>query len=198
MVAALETLAAGPASRRAFDHVLIIMFENQYRGYVLGNPYMRRLARPGIQLGNCFGVMHASQTNYIVLLGGALCNVREAPLLKVMEGYVGQGVDAMWDGAPTDFNVREDHLVEALEQVLVAFAKGRAASIMTITCANADTYEQATRDPEKYDLLRARMGGWTEFFVTMFPAHQAQHQQRPIEMAQTLEGEAADSGQEQH
>ena len=35
-------------------------------------------------------------------------------------------------------------------------------------------------DPEKYDLLRARMGGWTEFFVTMFPAHQAQHQRRPI------------------
>jgi hypothetical protein len=24
-------------------------------------------------------------------------------------------------------------------------------------------------DPEKYDLLRGRMGGWTEFFVTMFP-----------------------------
>jgi len=53
MVATLETLVAGPASRRAFDHVLIIMFENQYRGYVLGNPYMRRLARPGIQFGNC-------------------------------------------------------------------------------------------------------------------------------------------------
>jgi hypothetical protein len=39
----------------------------------------------------------------------------------------------------------------------------------------------ATRDPEKYDLLRARMGGWSEFFVSMFPAHQAQHQRRPFE-----------------
>ena len=49
------------------------------------------------------------------------------------------------------------------------------------TCANPETYEAATRDPEKYDLLRARMGGWSEFFVTMFPARQAQHQRRPFE-----------------
>ena len=62
-------------SRRAFDHVLVIMFENQYRSYVLQNPYMRRLAREGIQLGNYFGVMHPSQTNYIASIGGALYNV---------------------------------------------------------------------------------------------------------------------------
>lgn len=62
-------------SSRAFDHILIIMFENQYRGYVLGNPYMRQLARRGIQLGNYFGVMHPSQTNYIASIAGELCNV---------------------------------------------------------------------------------------------------------------------------
>jgi Dyp-type peroxidase family len=107
----------------------------------------------------------------------------EALLLKVMQGFAGPGVEAMSDGAPTDFNIREDFPVEALERALVAFANGRGASIMTITCANADTYERATRDPEKYDLLRARMGGWTEFFVTMFPAHQSQHQRRPFEVA---------------
>lgn len=73
-----HTLNAGTAALergRAFDHVLIIMFENQYRGYVLGNPYMRRLARQGIQLGNCFGVMHPSQTNYIASIAGELCNI---------------------------------------------------------------------------------------------------------------------------
>jgi pyruvate-formate lyase len=113
----------------------------------------------------------------------------EAPLLRVMEGFAGPGVEAMWDGAPTDFNIREDFPVEALERALVAFANGRGASIMTITCADPNTYEQARRDPEKYDLLRARMGGWTEFFVTMFPAHQEQHQRRPFETpASTPEG----------
>ena len=108
----------------------------------------------------------------------------EAPLIKVMAGFSGKGVEAMWDGAPNDFNIREDFPVEALEQALMAFANGRGSTIMTITCADPETYEQATKDPEKYDLLRARMGGWTEFFVTMFPAHQAQHQRRPFELPQ--------------
>jgi Dyp-type peroxidase family len=107
---------------------------------------------------------------------------QQAPLIKVMKGFAGKGVEAMWDGAPTDFNIREDFPADALEESLRAFANGKGASIMTITCADPDTYEQATRDPEKYDLLRARMGGWTEFFVTMFPAHQAQHERRPFEM----------------
>jgi pyruvate-formate lyase len=88
-----------------------------------------------------------------------------------------------WDGAPTDFNIREDFPVAALEGALLAFAKGRGSSVMTITCANAETFAQAALDPEKYDLLRVRMGGWSEFFVTMFPAHQAQHQWRPISSA---------------
>jgi pyruvate-formate lyase len=75
--------------------------------------------------------------------------------------------------------------VELLEQALMAFAEGCGSSIMTISCANPETYEQARLDPEKYDLLRVRMGGWSEFFVTMFPAHQAQHQRRPFETPAT-------------
>jgi pyruvate-formate lyase len=68
---------------------------------------------------------------------------------------------------------------------LIAFAEERGSSIMTISCANPETYEHARLDPENYDLLRARVGGWTEFFVTKFPAHQAQHQRRPFETPAT-------------
>ncbi len=62
---------------RAFDHVLVIMFENQYRSYVMANPYMRGLAARGIDLANSFGVMHPSQTNYIASIAGELCNVTD-------------------------------------------------------------------------------------------------------------------------
>ncbi len=62
---------------RAFDHILIIMFENQYRGYVMQNPYFRNLAKQGIELTNSFGVMHPSQTNYIASIAGELCNVTD-------------------------------------------------------------------------------------------------------------------------
>jgi pyruvate-formate lyase len=77
-------------------------------------------------------------------------------------------------------NIREDFPVEALERVLAAFAAGQGSNILTITCANPETFAGATTDPEQYDLVRVRMGGWSEFFVAMFPAHQAQHQRRPL------------------
>ena len=64
-------------SFRAFDHVLIIMFENQYRSYVMKNTYMRNLAACGIDMVNYFGCMHPSQTNYITSLAGELCNVTD-------------------------------------------------------------------------------------------------------------------------
>lgn len=62
---------------RAFDRILIIMFENQYRDYVMANPYMRGLAREGIDMANFHGVMHPSQTNYIASIAGELCNVTD-------------------------------------------------------------------------------------------------------------------------
>ncbi|XXF80728.1 hypothetical protein P2318_13520 [Myxococcaceae bacterium GXIMD 01537] len=70
--------------------------------------------------------------------------------------------------------------MDSLERVLAAFAQGQGSNILTITCANPETFERATQDPEKYDVLRVRMGGWSEFFVAMFPGHQAQHQRRPL------------------
>ena len=64
-------------ANRIFDHVLIIMFENQYRSYVMQNKYMRDLAAQGIDMANYFGVMHPSQTNYISSIAGELCNVTD-------------------------------------------------------------------------------------------------------------------------
>jgi Dyp-type peroxidase family len=113
---------------------------------------------------------------------------RESPMLDVMAGYSGPGVEAMWDGAPTDFNIRESFPAESLRAAIRAFAEGHGSSVMTVTCADPDTFGAATIDPEKYDLLRARMGGWTEFFVTMFPAHQSQHRRRPLQTPENPKG----------
>jgi len=38
-------------------------------------------------------------------------------------------------------NIREDFPVESLEKRLMAIAEGRGSSIMTISCANLETYE---------------------------------------------------------
>lgn len=104
---------------------------------------------------------------------------QRAPLSKVVEGYTGKGSASVWSGAPTDLNIEEEFPVDELKGILRAFAEGAGSNILTITCANPSTLEGASKNPEKYDLLRVRMGGWSEFTVAMFPAHQAQHERRP-------------------
>jgi Dyp-type peroxidase family len=110
---------------------------------------------------------------------------QETGFLQSLAGFTGEGAEAFTDGAPTDFNIREDFPVSALERVLAAFAAGKGANILTVTCANPETFAEAAKNPEKYDLLRVRMGGWSEFFVAMFPGHQEQHQRRPLSTPDT-------------
>jgi len=47
-----------------------------------------------------------------------------------------------------------------------------------ITCVDRVTLERATSEPQKFDLIRDRMGGWSNFYVSMFESHQKQHQRR--------------------
>lgn len=63
------------ARDRVFDHILIIVLENEYRSYVMKNPFFRDLAKRGIDLANHFGNMHPSQTNYVSSVAGELCNI---------------------------------------------------------------------------------------------------------------------------
>ncbi|MEM7358138.1 MAG: alkaline phosphatase family protein [Pseudomonadota bacterium] len=65
------------SNNHAFDHVIIIMFENMYRSYIMENDYFRSLAEQGIDMQNYFGVMHPSQTNYISSIAAELCNVTD-------------------------------------------------------------------------------------------------------------------------
>ncbi len=82
---------------------------------------------------------------------------------------------------PVDVNIAEDFPQELLVDVLRKFGKSELGfNILTISCGDLETMEKAIRYPERYDLLRFRMGGWSEFFVIMFPGHQQQHLRRPL------------------
>lgn len=48
--------------------------------------------------------------------------------------------------------------IEALVEVIEEFARGTGSNLLTITW------------------LRVRMGGWSEYFITLFPDHQQKHQ----------------------
>ncbi|MDH7447492.1 alkaline phosphatase family protein [Aquimarina sp. 2201CG14-23] len=61
--------------KKPFDRIITVMFENQYRSYVMQNPFLKKLAKVGAEMSNYFGAFHPSQTNYIASLAGEICNV---------------------------------------------------------------------------------------------------------------------------
>jgi Dyp-type peroxidase family len=84
------------------------------------------------------------------------------------------------NAGPSDLNIAEDFPLAKLTELICDFSHSKLGSNMiTITCADPATYEQAAEFPERYDLLRVRMGGWSEFFIAMFDFHQQYIQRRP-------------------
>ena len=99
------------------------------------------------------------------------------------------------NASPVDMNIPESFPLYELEHFVKSYAAGKVGgNLITLTCADPSTYEKSVKDPEKYNLVRVRMGGWTEFYATMFPAHQGQQQRRqyftPWDSGETSKGVA--------
>jgi pyruvate-formate lyase len=107
-------------------------------------------------------------------------HVREVSLEQGLRSYAHDCMELLPDGAPADFNIPEDYPSEKLAQAIERFAGPTGGSVCTFTVANPETFAAAIADPERHNLLRVRMGGWTEFFITLFPDHQSQHMRRPL------------------
>ena len=103
-------------------------------------------------------------------------------IYSVMRSYRQDAVEyGMGDAAPVDLNIPEDFPLEKLRQFIKDYAAGWVGgNLITLTCADLQTMQEASKDPEIYGLLRVRMGGWSEFYATTFPAHQGHHQRRPV------------------
>jgi pyruvate-formate lyase len=89
-------------------------------------------------------------------------------------------MERLGDGGAVDYNLPEDFAPKKLEKLLADFARGGQGSVATFTVADPKTLAGAQQFPDDYNLVRVRMGGWSEFFVTLFPAHQKQHRRRPL------------------
>ncbi len=99
---------------------------------------------------------------------------RTASIARTMGDWnmaaIGHGIA---NAAPPDLNIAEDFPHDQLVAFLRDFAQGRTGSnMMTISCASPSTLAAAMQEPERYDLVRMRTGGWSEFYVAMFDFHQ--------------------------
>jgi phosphatidylinositol-3-phosphatase len=66
---------ANPLPR--YDHIVIVIEENQDAAAVTGSPYFALLASEGTSLAHMYGVAHPSQPNYIALFSGSLNGVND-------------------------------------------------------------------------------------------------------------------------
>ncbi|CDG85781.1 Dyp-type peroxidase [Janthinobacterium agaricidamnosum] len=101
-------------------------------------------------------------------------------IYQALQSWRGDAVEyGLSNASPVDMNIAEAFPLEQLQAFVKAYARGETGSnLITLTCADLATYQAAVNDPERYNLVRVRMGGWTEFYATMFPVHQGQHQRR--------------------
>jgi pyruvate-formate lyase len=111
---------------------------------------------------------------------GGKRHARVFSLNNSLRSYANPVMQHFGDGAPIDYNIREDYPAEDLTKLLRSFAEGKGGSVCTFTVCNPETFEAAQKNPDLYNLVRVRMGGWTEFFITLFPNHQEQHKRRPL------------------
>ncbi|MFI0848900.1 pyruvate formate lyase family protein [Mesorhizobium sp. IMUNJ 23232] len=111
--------------------------------------------------------------------GGAR-HAREGNLAASFASYADSSMSRLGDGAPADYNLPENYPPERLAAKLRDFANGAGGSIATFTVADPETLAGAVERPDEFNLVRVRMGGWTEFFVALFPDHQEQHRRRPL------------------
>lgn len=115
-----------------------------------------------------------------MLASSTSLHARTGCLADSFRSYADGSMRRLGDGAPADYNLPENFPVEKLASLLKRFANGDGGSIATFTVADPETFLGAERDPEAFNLVRVRMGGWTEFFVCLFPEHQEHHRRRPL------------------
>ncbi|HUJ74731.1 MAG TPA: hypothetical protein VL359_07725, partial [bacterium] len=58
-----------------FEHVVLIVLENQDYADALADPYLNRLAQRGALLSNYHALSHPSYNNYLALVAGTLFDV---------------------------------------------------------------------------------------------------------------------------
>ena len=117
---------------------------------------------------------------------------RPRNIFQTLKGWNGATfAEALKSVAPVDIDIPEDFPLTGLEEVIRQFRqKELGSNMLTISCADRDTLDKAQKYPEGYDLLRLRMGGWSEFFIAMYAEHQEQHKRRPLFVAGTGDSES--------
>lgn len=154
-----------------------------FEQYILGGSFLGASAdgrNAGDTIASDLSPSPVHRRDAPIPLDGSARHAREGNLAASFASYADRSITRLGDGAPADYNLPETYPPEQLVARLRDFANGAGGSIVTFTVADPETLAGAVERPDDFNLVRVRMGGWTEFFVALFPDHQEQHRRRPL------------------
>ena len=79
------------------DHIVVVIFENEHRSNVIGNPrapYLNKLAGQGANMTHSYGITHPSQPNYLALFSGTTHGVSSNACLRAVQEETEPGIPA--------------------------------------------------------------------------------------------------------
>ena len=85
---------------------------------------------------------------------GKMETVRRYDLVESLRSYRHQVMSRLGDGAPVDYNIREDTPLDRLRETIRRFTNGEGGSICTFTVCNPETFDAVDQVPEQ---LRKRV-----------------------------------------
>lgn len=164
-------------------HILLIPGVGTFEQYVFSGSFLGASAdgrRSGTTIASDLSPAPVHKDIPAIPADGSARHTRIGALSDSFRSYADLSMHRLGDGAPADYNLPEDFPLNQLTKQLKAFAKGEGGSVATFTVADPETLLGAQQNSDSFNLVRVRMGGWTEFFVCLFPDHQEQHRRRPL------------------
>ena len=120
---ALGTLLAAAAAAEPamphYDHILLIIAENQSYGPMMSGeatPNLKRLAETYGVASNFFGEVHPSEGNYVAILGGSTFGIHDDDAFYCRAGSTERWCDKSGTAGYPDHTVRARSLVDQLEE----------------------------------------------------------------------------------
>ena len=76
-------------SPRAYDHVFLVVLENENADNALQQPFLKSLADKGVYLSNYYAIGHPSQPNYLAMIAGDTFGVSDDGEITINNSHLG-------------------------------------------------------------------------------------------------------------
>ncbi len=159
LLAATAMIACGTAAASAqtvphYDHIFVIIFENQEYSQIIGSKYAPHLNAIASTYGSAtsyFGATHPSEPNYVAMIGGSYHGIND-------------------DDFYTDWLIKGNNLAAQITAAGLSwkgYFEDMPYSGYVGTCAPLATCSKGSRENPSYDLYGSKHNGFINFLTVL-------------------------------